>query len=314
MVAVLVAIVFCAGAATWLHAESASSVGPNTASPAYIVVKTPTPVTFTSVIADSNLRKHDPKRVLLVRTDASGSVIDIVGRMNDRGRRADANRNDHTYTLLAVLNEPSVGTTQFRVAAKFRNGLLKGKDDDEDWDRLLAALNELKARMNRRERLLALLRRLQPYTLSDPVQVTIDPFPLPPDPGEAGKQTLQGIDSDSDGVRDDVQRYIAYAAPTSVDLRKALSQLAIANQQFILAAEQPDDVLFTTVETRHRAQECLYSKEPDGLRLLALQRALKAEMLNSSARTFAYIQADSRLSGVFLSQLDLANASSSCIL
>ena len=31
---------------------------------------------------------------------------------------------------------------------------------------------------------------------------------LPPDPGPAGMQTLEGIDSDKDGVRDDVQRYI----------------------------------------------------------------------------------------------------------
>ncbi len=28
---------------------------------------------------------------------------------------------------------------------------------------------------------------------------------LPPDPGEVGKLTLQGVDSDEDGVRDDVQ-------------------------------------------------------------------------------------------------------------
>jgi hypothetical protein len=32
---------------------------------------------------------------------------------------------------------------------------------------------------------------------------------LPPDPGEAGKLTIEGIDSDNDGVRDDVQRFIA---------------------------------------------------------------------------------------------------------
>ena len=32
---------------------------------------------------------------------------------------------------------------------------------------------------------------------------------LPPDPGEAGKLTIDGIDADKDGVRDDVQRCIA---------------------------------------------------------------------------------------------------------
>lgn len=32
---------------------------------------------------------------------------------------------------------------------------------------------------------------------------------LPPDPAEAGKATLLGVDSDGDGIRDDVNRYIA---------------------------------------------------------------------------------------------------------
>ena len=36
----------------------------------------------------------------------------------------------------------------------------------------------------------------------------IDGHTLPPDPGEAGKETLLGIDSNDDGVRDDVERYI----------------------------------------------------------------------------------------------------------
>jgi hypothetical protein len=31
---------------------------------------------------------------------------------------------------------------------------------------------------------------------------------IPPDPGEAGKATLEGIDSDNDGVRDDIERWI----------------------------------------------------------------------------------------------------------
>ncbi|MDX8380534.1 MAG: hypothetical protein R8M14_00305 [Ghiorsea sp.] len=35
------------------------------------------------------------------------------------------------------------------------------------------------------------------------------PSGLPPDPGAAGRGTLAGIDSDNDGVRDDVQRWIA---------------------------------------------------------------------------------------------------------
>ena len=38
--------------------------------------------------------------------------------------------------------------------------------------------------------------------------LVIDGHTLPPDPGEAGKETLLGIDVNENGVRDDVERYI----------------------------------------------------------------------------------------------------------
>lgn len=56
---------------------------------------------------------------------------------------------------------------------------------------------------------------------------------LPPDPGDAGKETVEGIDSDGDGVRDDVQRYIALNY-TDSDTQDALRQCAVNLQNFIL--------------------------------------------------------------------------------
>ena len=49
---------------------------------------------------------------------------------------------------------------------------------------------------------------------------------LPPDPGPAGLATLARIDSNNNGVRDDVARYIAltYPASTEADTRSALTQ------------------------------------------------------------------------------------------
>jgi len=43
-------------------------------------------------------------------------------------------------------------------------------------------------------------------------QATIEAT-LPPDPGSAGRATLEGIDSDGDGVRDDIQRFIELNYP-----------------------------------------------------------------------------------------------------
>lgn len=54
---------------------------------------------------------------------------------------------------------------------------------------------------------------------------------LPPDPGKAGKKTLMGIDSDSDGLRDDIQRYIYLTYPDQPNVQGALRQLALSLQK-----------------------------------------------------------------------------------
>lgn len=57
---------------------------------------------------------------------------------------------------------------------------------------------------------------------------------LPPDPGEAGRENLEGVDSDSDGVRDDVQILIATLFPDEGPQREAAKQLTISVQNAIL--------------------------------------------------------------------------------
>ena len=49
---------------------------------------------------------------------------------------------------------------------------------------------------------------------------------FPPDPGEEGKKTIQGIDSDRDGVRDDVQMWIYAFVPNEPKRQMALRQMA----------------------------------------------------------------------------------------
>ncbi len=62
-------------------------------------------------------------------------------------------------------------------------------------------------------------------------------FTLPPDSGEAGKATLEGIDSDHDGVRDDIQREIFFQYPESERMRKGFSQVltTYGNQIYAVA-------------------------------------------------------------------------------
>lgn len=76
----------------------------------------------------------------------------------------------------------------------------------------------------------------QPEPLSTrglPPPATDVPVTLPPDPGEAGKVTLEGIDSNSDGVRDDLEREIVYMYPQNEEVRRVLRADMKIMQQII---------------------------------------------------------------------------------
>ncbi len=276
------------GAVTWMGAQALQGgrIGPSSASPSYIVVNTGTAVTFTTVITDTNLRKHDPLKVLLVRTDPAGTPIDIVARMLDNGRRADATRKDKTYTTRVTLNESTVGPVYFKVAARFNDAPRFTRDSD-DWDRDFVGLNDSRNRSRRPSVLALLLRRLQKYELSESIVVTVDPFLLPPDPGEAGKQTLEGIDSDNDGVRDDVQRYIRLTYSESARTRAVLSQYASSLGTFLGAALGGDPTAASQALTA--AVDCATASPEDVSRIELA--TVKATLLNTRARSQAFIRA-----------------------
>lgn len=64
---------------------------------------------------------------------------------------------------------------------------------------------------------------------------------FPPDPGNAGTRTLEGIDSDHDGLRDDLQRWIYARFPNEPKKRAALKQMAISFQKkLILTHDQQE--------------------------------------------------------------------------
>lgn len=52
------------------------------------------------------------------------------------------------------------------------------------------------------------------------------PPDMPPDPGKEGKKTIEGIDADQDGVRDDVQRWIHAVFPNEPRKRMSFRQWA----------------------------------------------------------------------------------------
>jgi hypothetical protein len=132
---------------------------------------------------------------------------------------------------------------------------------------------------------------------------------LPPDPGEAGKATLEGIDSDGDGLRDDIQRYIALTYPDSQKTRAALRQYTIALNKVMLESPDEESALNNT-ELIHRASECLWYIFSENS--IKMKKILKSEYLNTMDRSQAYLEYNSKLGGHVFRGKDFDEYKSSC--
>ena len=112
---------------------------------------------------------------------------------------------------------------------------------------------------------------------------------LPPDPGDEGKATVAGIDSDNDGVRDDVQRsiFLSYKDPT---LRSALMQQARAMQKYLLDAHDQEKTITHAQELRN-ASACLryvtntvFDDDASIQNLVSIRNKLRDQLLNTPLR------------------------------
>ncbi|MDX1776330.1 MAG: hypothetical protein R3297_07085, partial [Desulfobulbales bacterium] len=132
---------------------------------------------------------------------------------------------------------------------------------------------------------------------------------LPPDPGEAGKATLAGIDSDGDGIRDDIQRYIALNYPDSAKTRAALQQYTLALDKALMHSPDETSALNNT-EIMHRASECLWYIH--SVQAIKMSDLLIAEYLNTVDRSRAYLDYNDKLGGHVFGSKDFAEYRSSC--
>ena len=123
---------------------------------------------------------------------------------------------------------------------------------------------------------------------------------LPPDPGAAGEATLAGIDSDHDGVRDDVQRWIAIHYPNSQKIRAALTQMTKTMQLFLMNASDPANAYNISVQMGKDTDCIAYILSSGFSKVTAAHRAV---FLNTPLRTRAWLKADHLLSGKMFGDL-----------
>ena len=119
---------------------------------------------------------------------------------------------------------------------------------------------------------------------------------LPPDPGVNGKLTLVGVDADADGVRDDIQRYIALTYPNSAKTRAALTQYAKVIQAALLDANDKVKSVQHGEEVS-KSSECLWYTLGSVDAAHKAGSLLREVALNTDERNRAYFAYDDKLGG-----------------
>lgn len=262
-------------------AAAAPVMGTPFALPTAIAVQTTSTVTVTIPIPGPSVVGNG---VNLLRLGSAGTQPTVMGVMHDDGLNGDAVAGDHIYTLQVSFDQSSTGEIQLEVSAAF--------------------VGQLKR------------------VISPPINVAITSdgtMPLPPDPGPAGMATLAGVDSDSDGVRDDVQRYIELTYPLSEKMRVALTQMAISLQRQVLDA--PSAALSKTDELLWSyAADCLSfitsTNDNDVAGLLNaknIANGLQSAVLNTPARLTSYYQAADELGPFTYSSPNFASLGDRCM-
>ena len=163
--------------------------------------------------------------------------------------------------------------------------------------------------------LIAILVILPTFTANAVVQLSLSTpdddvgVVLPPDPGKEGKKTLLGIDSDGDGVRDDIQRYIYFTYPDEEKLRLAITCYA-KEFQGVLADADDREASYEHSIKMARHGECLFHLK--GRESIYIRRALRAEILNTRERSIAYIIYSDNLGGRLIRKAPRKEWKNSC--
>ncbi len=116
---------------------------------------------------------------------------------------------------------------------------------------------------------------------------------LPPDPGIEADKTVQGIDANQNGIRDDVELAVFKEYPNSAKTRAVLLQYALALQMDTVQPIVNKGTVTEVVTEQSRAYACvgkilsrenmeIYIKNGDELRLF-----IKTRQLNTDTRKIA---------------------------
>ena len=155
---------------------AAPSVQQPVVSPSSVSVAQSTGLSVTAYVKGDATNPVIASGVNLLRLDAAGKVLATLGRMWDDGTNGDVVAGDGIFTLNVTANESVAGDIRLQVSAAFYK----------------------------------LLSRVKSSVTLVPIVDKINGIAVPPKPDAATNQaTVGGVDSDNNGIRDDIDRLIA---------------------------------------------------------------------------------------------------------
>jgi hypothetical protein len=215
-------------------------------------------------------------------------------------------RSDQTLNKVAVFVSPSLSSVLMATPTTFSK-IVQNQPYQLSLNLKAGAQSEVKfdGTIQLKSTIDAAMTYARPLSLT----VVVHNQPVPPDPGLASDQTIAGIDSDSDGVRDDVQRYIVLNYVDKPQVLNPLLKYAAASQSFLSFAIDKNSARAIDSQ-RERATRCLVSLRPeDGF---SIRNDIRARQLNTASRRVAYDAADNYLSGMIFTPPPFPKWGESC--
>lgn len=135
---------------------------------------------------------------------------------------------------------------------------------------------------------------LVPISLDDLFFVIPVGTGVPPDPGENGKFTIQGVDADGDGIRDDVEQKISLQYPDN-GMARAYSYMVAMTIQNMIENSTDQQIQIQSASELYQLNDCL-----DGLLPSDAKHGTDLVLpwvLNTYQRSYAYIDARGLMGG-----------------
>ncbi len=233
--------------------------------------------------------------------------------------------------LLSVTGEPVTRELVFSGSG-FADFVLKVRNGEEDGSQrissALVSLNGTKVLIpaDFNQKVQSLERAISPLPGDNVLAVTLrsnpggsmlvqvfgtPTFQLPPDPGSEGDATLEGVDVNGNGIRDDIERWIYLTYPNSEKMRRALIQEYYPMQNMIIHGHQQDrDAVYNDMDAMQRSSECLFYVYQNSPHKITAE--LKARIVNTDDRFYGYMESSRQLGGGSFSGRHPSEWKSSC--